>query len=311
MRYLPPLLALALVTGCASNLSTLQTAKPLARGQFQVSLGAGAFIPAGQIVDVVDVAIDEGKRIKKQVQNNEKVNLTEEDQQRLLSAGLALAVAPPGLVHEFAIRAGLADDWDVGLRYSGISWRLDTKVRILHSGDGEEVPENQRRSVDVAVGLAGARHLFKSPVLDVLEIVQIDDFSRWDVEIPLYVSTDFGDILRLYAAPKYVLSRTKLDEKLINFAEQGKDVTGFDVGLPARVKSEFVGSTFGVSLGYKYVHVFAEVTGGYNFCKPEVFGQRRNLGGVTIYPSVGIAFRNLAPKRPAQQAPQGPQPQTL
>jgi len=311
MRYLPPLLGLALVTGCASNLSTLQTAKPLARGQFQVSLGAGAFIPAGQIVDVVDLAIDEGKRLRKQVENGEQVNLTEEQQQEILSAGVALAVAPPGLVNEFMLRAGLADDLDVGLRYSGISWRLDTKFRFLHSGDGPEVPESQRRSVDMAIGLAGARHSFKSPVLDVLEIVQIDDFSRWDVEVPLYVSTDFGDILRLYAAPKYIYSRTKLDEKLINFAEQGKDVSGFDVGLPARVKSEFVGSTFGVSLGYKYVHVFAELTGGYNFCKPEVFGQRRNLGGVTLYPAVGIAFRNLAPQQPAQQAPQPQQPQPL
>jgi hypothetical protein len=209
------------------------------------------------------------------------------------------------------IRAGLADDWDVGLRYSGISWRLDTKFRFLHAGDGPEMAENKRRSFDMAIGVAGARHSFKSPVLDVLEIVQIDDFSRWDVEVPLYASVDFGDILRLYAAPKYIYSRTKLDQRLINFAEQGKNVTGFDVGLPARVKSEFVGSTFGVSLGYKYVHVFAEVTGGYNFCKPEVFGQRRNLGGVTLYPAMGIAFRNLAPQQPAQQAPEPPQPQTL
>jgi hypothetical protein len=311
MRYLPPLLALALVTGCASNLSTLQTAKPLARGQFQVSLGAGAFIPAGQIVDVVDIAIDEGKRLRDQVENNEKVSLTQEQQQEILSAGVALAVAPPGLVHEFMLRAGLADDWDVGLRYSGISWRLDTKVRFLHAGDGPEVAENQRKSFDMAIGLAGARHSFKSPALDLLKIVQIDDFSRWDVEVPLYISTDVGDILRLYMAPKYVYSRTKLDERFINFAEQGKDVTGFDVSLPARVKSEFVGSTFGVSLGYKYVHVFAEITGGYNFCNPEVFGQRRNLGGVTIYPSVGIAFRNLLPQQPAEQAPQPAQPQTL
>ena len=201
----------------------------------------------------------------------------------------------------------------MGLRYSGISWRLDTKVRILHSGDGAEVPENQRRSVDVAVGLAGARHLFKSPVLDVLEIVQIDDFSRWDVELPLYVSTDFGDIFRLYAAPKYIYSRTRLDEKLINFAEQGKDVTGFDVGLPARVKSEFVGSTFGVSLGYKYVHVFAEVTGGYNFCKPEVFGAEAQPGRRDHLPLGGHRLpESGAPAARRSRLPQGPgEPQAL
>jgi hypothetical protein len=302
MRYLPPLLALALVTGCASNLSTLQTAKPLAPGQFQVSLGAGVFIPAGQIANVVDLGIDEGKKIKGQVENHEPVHLSEEDQQRILTTGVALAVAPPGYVQELMIRAGLVNNLDVGLRYSAISLRLDTKFRFLHAGDGDDVPVNRRKSFDMAIGLAGARQLFKSPVLDLLKIVQAADFKRYDVEVPLYLSTDFGDIVRIYAAPKYVFSRTSLDEQLIDYAARGYEVTGFDARLPATVKSEFVGSTIGLSLGYKYVHVFAEITSGYTFCKPLLFGQVRNLGGVTLYPAVGIAFRNAARPRPSTQA---------
>ncbi|MFL5349670.1 MAG: hypothetical protein ACJ8AT_33150 [Hyalangium sp.] len=301
MRSLPPLLALALVTGCASNLSTLQTAKPLARGQFQVSLGAGAFVSAGQIGNAIELGIDQGKALDRAVRNHEPVRISEEDQQRMLTSGVALAVAPPGLVHEVMLRAGLADNLDVGLRYSGISWRADAKFRFFHSGDGEEVQENARRSFDMAIGLAGARHSFEGPVFDLLKIVKLDDFKRYDVEVPLYMSTDFGDILRLYAAPKYIYSHTSLDEQLVNYAEQGYDVSGFDVRLPAKVKSEFVGSTFGISVGYKYVHVFAEFTGGYTFCKPFLFGQQRNLGGATLYPAIGIAFRNLAPLRPSAQ----------
>jgi hypothetical protein len=304
MRSLPLLLALALTTGCASNLSTMQTAKPLARGQFQVSLGAGAFIPVGQIGDAIDIGINQGKALKNSVENHESVHLSEADQQRMLTSGVALAVAPPGLVHEVMLRAGLADNLDVGLRYSGVSWRADAKFRFLHSGDGEEVRENARRSFDMAIGLAGARHSFEGPVFDLLKIIKVDDFKRYDVEVPLYISTDIGDIFRLYAAPKYIYSHTSLDEQLVNYAEQGYDVSGFDARLPATVKSEFVGSTFGVSLGYKYVHVFAEITGGYTFCKPFLFGEQRNLGGATFYPAVGIAFRNLAPQRPSPQAQQ-------
>jgi hypothetical protein len=305
MRYLPSLFLLALATGCASNLSTLQTAKPLARGQFQFSLGMGAFVPVGQIGDAITLGIDTGEDLRDRVENGESVALSEELQQRMLTSGVALAVAPPGPVNELMIRAGLADDLDVGFRYSGVSMRLDTKYRFLHSGDGADVPENKRQSFDMAIGLAGARHSFKSPVLDVLKIVQIDDFKRYDVEVPLYISKDYGDIFRLYAAPKYIYSRTSLDAKLVNFAEQGKEVTGFDARLPASVKSEFVGSTLGLSVGYKYVHVFAELTGGYTICKPNLFGAQRNLGGATFYPAVGIAFRNLAPL--GQIAP-GPQP---
>jgi hypothetical protein len=301
MRSLPPLLALALMTGCASNLSTLQTAKPLARGQFQVSLGAGAFIPVGQIGNAIDLGINQGKAIDRAVRNHEPVQLSEEDQQKILTAGIAGAVAPPGLVNEVMFRAGLADNLDMGLRYSGISWRLDTKFRFYHSGDGEEVQESARRSFDMAIGLAGARHSFEGAVFDLLKVVKLDDFKRYDVEVPLYISTDVGDILRLYAAPKYVYSHTTLDEALVNYAEQGYDVSGFDARLPAAVKSEFVGSTVGVSLGYKYVHLFAELTGGYTFCKPFLFGQQRNLGGATFYPAIGIAFRNLAPQRASLQ----------
>lgn len=306
MRYLPPLFLLALATGCASNLSTLQTAKPLARGQFQVSLGAGAFVPVGQIGEAIDLGITTGKDLKNRVDNGESVALSEEIQQRILTSGVALAVAPPGVVNELMIRAGLADNLDVGFRYSGISMRLDTKFRFLHRGDGADVPEAKRQSFDMAIGLAGARHSFESPVLDVLKIVQVDDFKRYDVEVPLYISKDWGDIFRLYAAPKYVYSHTSLDEKLVNFAEQGKNVTGFDARLPTSVKSEFVGSTFGLSVGYKYVHVFAELTGGYTLCRPNLFGARRNLGGATFYPAVGIAFRNLAPQQ--SLGPTGPQP---
>lgn len=288
------LCALLLGTGCASTLSTMQTARPLSQGQVQVSLGMGVFLPLGQLATVADIGIDKGGDIKDAVDRGEPVELSEEDQRRMLTAGVALAVAPPGVVNELMIRAGVVENLDVGLRYSGISLRLDGKYRFLHRGSPDSVPENQRTSVDMALGLAVARHSFKSPALDLLKIVQIDDFSRYDLEVPLYISWDVGDIFKLYAAPKYVFGRTSLDEKLINYAEQGKPVSGFDASLPARVNSHFGGSTFGVSLGYKYVHLYAELTGGYTYCKPTVFGERRNLGGATFYPAVGIAFRNGA-----------------
>jgi hypothetical protein len=305
MRFLFPWLVLVLGAGCASNLSTLQTARPLAPGQVQVSLGAGAFLPVGNLLDVVDIGIDQGKQLKRDIENGESVNLSEADQQRLLTAGTALAVAPPGIVNELMIRAGVAENLDLGLRYSGISLRLDAKYRFLHRGSPEKTAEHARRSFDMALGLGVSRHFFKSPALDVLKVVEIKDFSRYDVEVPLYISWDVGDIFKLYAAPKYIFGRTTLDQALINYAEQGKPVTGFDASLPARVSSHFAGSTLGLSLGYKYIHLYAELTGGYTFCEPQLFGAKRDLGGATFYPAVGLAFRNGAasPRQPMRQEP--------
>jgi len=297
MRSFPPLLALVLATGCASTLSSMQTAKPLAPGQFQVSLGSGIFVPVGPLATVADFGIRESDKFLALINGGERVELSEDDQRRLLTAGLALGVAPPGLVTEFMGRAGVAENFDLGLRYSGISWRLDAKYRFLHRGSGEDGRQSARRSFDVAVGLGVARHNFKSPALDLLKLVDIDDFSRYDVEVPFYVSSEAGEILKLYAGPKYIYSRTRLDQKLVDFSQQGKDVAGFDVSLPSRVNSHFVGSTLGIALGYKYVHLYAELTSGYTFCKPRVFGEKRNLGGPTFYPAVGLGFRNAEPER--------------
>ncbi|MBZ4419845.1 hypothetical protein [Myxococcus sp. RHSTA-1-4] len=300
MRLLPvPLLFLGLVLGpgCATTLSTMQTARTLAPGQVQVTGGMGVYLPVGNLVRVVDTGIEQGEEARDAIEEDRPYTLDEEAQQRLLTAGVALMVAPPGVNPELMVRVGVVDRVDVGLRYSGISLRADAKVLLLHGGDaGGGRMEPGQRSYDVALGLGAARHFFSSPVLDVLEVVQMGDFSRYDVEVPLYVSADFGDIFKLYGAPKYVFSRTRLDERLVDYSQEGKPVTGFDASLPATVNSHFVGSTLGVALGYRYVHVFAELTGGYVICKPNLFGAERELGGVTLFPSFGLAIRTGGPK---------------
>jgi hypothetical protein len=291
-------LAIALAPGCATTLSTMQTARTLAPGQVQVTGGMGVFLPVGNLIRVVDTGIDQGEEARDAVDEGRPYALSEEDQQKLLTAGVALMVAPPGVSPELMVRVGVVDRVDVGLRYSGISLRADAKVLLFHGGDSDGGRmETGQRSYDVALGLGAARHFFSSPVLDVLEVVEMGDFSRYDVEVPLYVSADFGDVFKLYGAPKYVYSHTRMDERLVDFSRQGKPVSGFDATLPASVDSHFVGSTVGLALGYRYVYLFAELTGGYVFCKPTLFGVERNLGGVTLYPAFGLAVRTGGPDR--------------
>jgi len=295
MRLLPVLL-LALTSGCATTLSTMQTARTLEPGQVQVTGGMGIFLPVGNLIRVVDAGIDQGREARDAVDDNRPYALSEESQQQILSAGVALLVAPPGINPELMVRVGVADRVDVGLRYSGISLRADGKVLLFHGGreEGGRMEAGQR-SYDVALGLGVARYFFSSPVLDVLEVVQMNDFSRYDIEVPLYVSADFGDIFKLYGAPKYVYSHTRLDQRLVDYSRQGAPVTGFDATLPATVNSHFVGSTVGLSLGYRYVYLFAELTGGYVICNPTLFGAERKLGGVTFFPSFGLAIRTGGP----------------
>ncbi len=301
MRILP-VLVLALTTGCASTLSTMQTARPLTPGQLQVSYGVGAFVPAGQLFTVVDTSIEEGKRAREAHERGEPYALSEESQERMFTAGVALAVAPPGANNELMVRAGVVEDLELGLRYSGISLRLDGKYRILHGGDPDLGTAVEGTSYDLALGVGVARHIFRSnKILDLLEVVQVNDFSRFDVEVPLYMSVDWKDIFKLYAAPKYIYSHTTLDQRLVDYAAQGGESTS----LPATVSSHFVGSTLGVAVGYKYVHVYGELTGGYTALRPRFLGKEHDLGGVTLYPAIGIAVRPFA-GRAARQAPAAP-----
>src|SRR5690349_21122252 len=102
MRLLP-LLALLTATGCASTLSTMQTAKPLARGQFQVSGAVGVFTPVGQLGSLLDEGINQGKAIRGTIDSGQPYHLEEAEAQRLLGVGMALAVAPPGPANELMI----------------------------------------------------------------------------------------------------------------------------------------------------------------------------------------------------------------
>ena len=298
MRSLVPLLML-LATGCASTLSTLQTARPLARGQVQASGGLGFFVPVGPLATVVQEGIAQGLAARRALDSPEPYHLAEADAQKLLSAGLALAVAPPGATHELMLRAGLlaTHDLDVGLRLSSTSLRFDIKARLAHGGYSEDPSrrEGPRVSRDVALGLGLSRHLFRGPVLEVLRVVELGEFSRWDLEVPLYLSVDFQDAFKLYAAPKYIYSRTRMDARLVASSRQGTEVSGFDVRLPAQVGNHFYGASVGLALGYRYVHLYAELTAGYSHCRPVLFGAPRDLGGFTLYPAVGLAFKNLGP----------------
>jgi len=281
-----------LVSGCATTLSSFQTAKPVAPGHVEVSGGTGLYVPVGAVVHVIGIGVDQAKKAIEAASNQQQYTLTQADQQDLLTAGIALAVMPPANTYEMSLRTGIVENVDVGLRYSVNALRLDAKWRLVHEDlDGPEVPADAARSFDMAVGVGGARYLFSNPVLDALQFVQLGDFSRWDVEVPLYLSWEWGEVFRVYGGPKYLYSRTFLDEQLVNTSEQASNITGLDLSLPLVVHTHFLGATFGLRVGYKYVFLMLELTGGYTFCSPVVLGQKRELGGVTLFPALGLAIR--------------------
>jgi hypothetical protein len=285
------LLAVA-CSGCATTLSTLQTADVTDVGQVEVTGGAGFYAPLGPVLTLVDQGIQQAAAMDEAQRSGQPYTFSEEDRQELLTAAIALAVMPPSQAFEVSARTGVwRDRMDVGLRYSVSALRLDTKFRILHQGEAEKVPAIGSRSFDLSVGFGVSRYLFDNPLLDVLEYVQLGEFSRWDFEAPLLASVDFGGVFGLYGGIRYVFSATSLDAQLVHDSLQASDMSGTDLALPPTVHAQYLGGAAGVTLGYRWVHAMAELNAGYTVCNPILFGRRRRLGGPTLYPAVGIGVK--------------------
>lgn len=283
MRSLCSLLAAIWLTGCATTLSTLQTARPVDRGHVQATVGTGYYIPVGKVFELLGTAVPIAQRGAEAARKGEPFAFSEDEQQTLLTTGVALAVMPPSSGFEVSLRAGVVDNLDLGLRYSSNALRLDAKYRLAHKIDEE-------KRWDIAIGAGVSKYLFKSPIFDVLEFVQVKDFSRWDVEVPVYFSAELGEVLMLYGAPKYVYSRTHLDQTLVRVSDSGT-IGGQEVDLPSLVHTHFAGATAGLALGFRHVHLMLELTGGYTMCSPQLFGEVRRLGGLTLYPAGGLSLR--------------------
>jgi hypothetical protein len=207
--------------------------------------------------------------------------VTDQDKQDLISAAVALLVNPPSVDWEVGVRAGLLPNLDAGLRYGVNAVRLDVKYRFFQDVKGDS-------RVDVAVGLAGSHYLFDNPAFSVLEFVNLGEFSRWDIEVPVYASYEWSDWIRAYAAAKYIYSRTELDENLVTDAEQATYLTGIDFQLQDTLHTHFVGASVGLKVGYRWAFLVAELTGGYALGSVRVLGADRSLSGVILFPTLGV-----------------------
>lgn len=299
------LLTVALLgsVGCASNLSQLQMARPVEPGHFQVTTGAGVYVPAGQMANVVDEAKDRLDDLRRTATDGEPLELSEEDRQRLLTLGLALAVFPPSPGYEISVRTGIVKDVDVGLRYSVSALRLDAKYRFFHRGNlGEEEeaelvrhigmePSGSNGSFDVALGLGVTKTFFDNPVFELLGYLKLNEFSRWDIEVPLYVSWEPNRVFKLYGGAKYQFGRVNMDGRLVRLSQSEGGPYSGQFNLPSRADLHFIGGTAGIGLGYRWVHLLLELTAGHASAKVPVFRQTRELGGLTLYPAAGLQLR--------------------
>lgn len=283
---MPRSLAILLVvcSGCASTLSTLQTAQTTPRGHAELHAGVGAFAPTAAIPHLARAARLESKGLEALATTGSHPTPPQQERDELLDTALSLALQTPGPVWEIGGRYGLTDFWDVGARLSSNDWAVDTKLKFL---DRELQPGVSHAA---ALDLRYAHVDVSNPVVDVLDYVNMGDFSRFDVEATGLYTLDFQHTLRLYGGPKVVYTRFHFDENAFKF---GNEATAY-ANLPPLAGSLtslmwFFGGVGGISATYQRVTGYLELNAGWTRLRPELLGQRRELSGMTLYPAAGVA----------------------
>lgn len=278
-----------LAVGCATNLSSLQTAKTLNPGQIRLTGGMGYYVPVGQLVNGAAAGIQIGaEAIKEKMTTNKDYVLTVDDKEQLGNASIALAMLPPSSTYELNARVGVFHNFDVGFRYSINALRGDAKFRVYHSGDAEGWDEPRGRSYDIAIGAAVSKYIMNGPINGIG--VRLDNFNRWDLEIPVYFSADWNSHIGVYFVPKLLLSRTTLTQTFSGHSCGCQEMTtSAPETSDALVNMMFYGATLGLRFGGWRVTGLLEMTVGNTEAYGVLLGKKRSMGGATIQPNVGLA----------------------
>jgi hypothetical protein len=254
-----------LLQACSTALSTMQPVQALPKGDLQFNTGVGFNVAPGPIISAFDAALA--------ISQKDEIDINAEDEQQFLTAGLALALNPPGVINEYSFRYGLGHGFDAGLRYTGKSFNAEGKWQFLDNEDPKRI--------DGALHLTAGRHAFDGFLLDLLDEFDLANFSRTDVSLSAMVGKKPNDYVEFWAGPKYAVGIYKAEG---TFAKTGiiEDAAG---------AMQYIGGTAGLALGYKYLYVITELTVANLLFKEEILGEEQDLGGVVFYPSIGLSVR--------------------
>lgn len=261
-------------------MTTLQTARTMAKGKVQVSVGASVPISSALVREVIDSAGTVAGRLSDAEERSAPIS--EAEQQQAIETGLALLLFNPGVTTEISARWGALDNLDIGAKWAGPLLGLDAKYQILHQ-DAHGVDLSASAGYGYHLGYGGSAASVVYPILD---FVQLEDYSQHDFNGALIVSGEWNEIFGAYFAARYVGSVISLDADI-----QKVEVESGEAHTELSNTMHMVMGTGGLMVGYRYVYLMTELTIAKVFFEPTVLGQRRDLGGFVVTPTLGLMVR--------------------
>lgn len=251
---------------CATALTTMQPADTLPKGGFHVGAGMEINVPASRVADALDAA----GNLEDTLKQGDTPTEAQERQYFEAAAGLALNGLPQPMT-DLMIRYGAFHRFDAGLRLTSLGFHVDGKYQFLRHESGWSG----------AVSVGYANHKFEGVVFKALELLDVKDFSRHDLEVPLIFGKKIGRWGYLWGGPKYVGAKYHIDGKVANAAKT-RTTDGF---------IHYVGGFSGFGVGFEKVYVFLELAVMNMLAKPTILGDEVDIGGIIVQPAFGAMAR--------------------
>lgn len=224
------LLALACLTlGCAGTTSVFQPAHVAPTGHVQAEAGLDVVVPTGTLSQ----AIDAGKTLDKASQSRA---LTADEQRQVFGAGVALLLNPPSVLQHFGITYVPWARLELGIRYTSSAWRGAVRWQFL---------DQSEHGIDLSAGLGVQRFVYEFPVGDIVDILKVDNYTRWSVDVPV-LAGQHGTWYRWWVGPRFIYSTFSAGLKLTLPNEDPHSATVEGSGV-------YLGGVAGVAVGYRWI----------------------------------------------------------
>ena len=263
----------ALCAACGVGLSSNQPAHVPDKGHAHAELGVDVSYPTGTIPDVIRAAESVEQAVDERA-------LNDAEKRKIFEGAAAIAINPPAAIAHLGFDYGVAERWEVGARVATSGARLAVRRQLLKQADD---------GVVLSLGFGIGRALFTPPVHSVFDSVTVDDFSRWNLDLPVAVGRH-GSWYRVWGGPRLLWSRVS----------QTMTLTLRDFGAPQPIRATgtvsgqalYVGGYAGAALGYKSFFVGPELTVTYLLGSAQVdaFGGRDDIsvGSLVVYPAFAV-----------------------
>ncbi len=234
----------------------------------QAELGVDVSVPTGTI----DKTVDAAQALEAAAENRA---LTDGEKRQILEAGVNLAVNPPTVIPHFGLAYAPFEHWEVGVRLAASGWRLGVRRQLLMQ---------ETHGVDLTIGIGGGRAAVEPPVDNVLDTVVIEDFVRWNFDVPVALGKH-GDWYRWWAGPRFLYSSFSQSATL-NLPGESAELAAISG------HALYVGGYGGAVFGYRYLFIGPELTLVQLFGNAEVSAlgssAEVDVSSFVVYPALAV-----------------------